>query len=143
MVYIIEKDRNLCKLKFEIDPDLYVKDDNGVYHDKKIIAIKMLLSPIRNHALCQKNEKNIFYFEWLFDLYGYDFDSYIVRNISESYHPYLRRFILNNDKTKYSDFGQLTEKHIKKLDFSRIEIYVDKNLINPNDFLCINFEDTD
>ena len=142
LVYIIGKDRNLCKLKTEIDPDLYIKDNNGVYHEKNIFAIKMLLSPISNYALCQKNNKNIFYFEWVFDLYGYDYDSYIVRNISEPYHPYVRRFILNNDKTKYKDFGKLTQKHIKKLNFSRIEIYVDDNLINSNDFLCIDLNDT-
>ena len=143
LVYIIEKDRKLCKLKSEIDPDLYIKDNYGVYHEKKIFAIKMLLSPISNYALCQKNNKNIFYFEWLFDLYGYDYDFYYFVNISEPYHPYVRRFILNNDKTKYRDFGKLTKKHIQKLNFSRIEIYVDDNLINPNDFLCIDLNDTD
>jgi hypothetical protein len=37
----------------------------------------------------------------------------------------------------------LTEKHIKKLDFSRIEIYVDNNLINSKDFLCIDLYDMD
>ena len=38
-------------------------------------------------------------------------------------------------------FSKLTESHIKKLNFSLIEIYVDDNLIDQNDFLCIDLDD--
>ena len=126
-----EEERNLCKLKYEIDQDLYTIDTSGVYHEKNIFAIKMLFSPIGNHTICQKNGRTIFYFEWKFDLYGYE-------------GSYKRRFILNENKIKYSSgFAKLTEKHIKKLNFSLIEIYVDNKLIDPNDFLCIDLDDID
>ena len=127
LVLIREQNRKLCKLKYEIDPDLYTKDNFDVYQEKNIFGIKMLFSPFDKSAICQKNGKTIFYFEWRFDLYGYDF--------------YERKFILKipaNEKEKYS---KLTEKHIKKLDFSEIQIFIDNNLINKNDFLCIDLYD--
>ena len=128
LVKIHEQDRNLCKLKYELDPDLYTKDISGVYHQKNIFAIKMLMSPIEYHTICQKNGKTIFYFEWLFDLVGYD--------ITE------KNFLVSKDKVKFSSYSLLTQKHIKKLDFSKIEIYVDNKLINHEDFLCIDLYDT-
>ena len=68
LVNIFGEERELCKLKYEIDPDFYSKNFN-VYYEKIIYSIKMLYSPIANYSICQKNEKTIFYFEWLFDLY--------------------------------------------------------------------------
>ena len=137
LVYIYEKDRNICKLKYELHPDLYIKDDSGVYHEKNIFAIKMLFSPTKNGAICQKNGKKIFYFEWLFDLIGYDYDYYKFVNFSENYHPYQKNFILDKDKSKNSStYSLLTKEHIKKLNFDELEIYVGENKIAQKDFLC-------
>ena len=129
LVEIQEENRQLCKLNYEIDPDLYNKNALNIYREKKIVAIKMLYSPFDKYYICQKNGKTIFYFEWRFDLYGYD----------SKYYNYLTKYILS-DKSGYS---KLNEKQIKKLNFSRIQIYVDKNLINQNDFLCIDLYDMD
>jgi len=41
LVNIREQNRNLCKLKYEIDPDLFIKDANGIYQEKNIFAIKL------------------------------------------------------------------------------------------------------
>ena len=130
LVKIKEENRNLCKLKYEIDPDLYSKDKSGINQEKNIFAIKMLLSPIGEHAICLINGKTIFYFEWRFDLYGYDTE--------------VKKFILNETivKQNYNIYSQLTEKHIKKLNFSLIEIYVNDKLINQTDFLCKDLYDT-
>ena len=130
LVEITNQNRNLCKLNYEIDPELYTKYYYfNFYKENNIFAIKMLYEPIEKRVICKKNGKTIFYFEWLFDLYGND--GYSERN-----------FVINNDKAKYRTYGKLTEKHIKKLNFSRLEIYVDDNLINPEDFLCIDLYDT-
>ena len=132
LVYIKEQYRNLCKLKYEIVPDLYIKDSYGIYHERNIFAIKMLFSPIKTNALCKKNGKIIFYFEWLFDLYGYD-DG-----------PFIRKYILNKEKVRYSQgYSLLTENHIKKLNFNKIQIYIDNNLIDENNFLCIDLFDSE
>ena len=139
LVYIKERKKNICKLKYEIIPDLYIKDDSGIYQEKNIIEIKMLFSPFENETICQKNGKTIFYFEWLFDLVGYDYGNFE----SEKYHPFRRKYILNKEKTKNSDtYSLLTEEHKKKLNFNGIEIYVDDYLINSNDFLCIDLYST-
>ena len=138
LTYINEYNRTLCKLKYELDPDLYIKNDKGVYYEKNIFAIKMLYSPIKEYFMCQKNDKTIFYFEWLFDLYGYDYYSY-----SSYYYNYfysrIVKYILSIE-SEYG-YGKLNEKQIKKLNFNNIEIYVDNNLINKNDFLCIDLYD--
>ena len=126
LVKIQEEDRMLCKLGYEIDKDLYTKDIFNIYHEKKIFAIKMLYSPFDKHAICQKNNKTIFYFEWRFDLYGYDSSK-------------VKKFILTNK----SGYSKLTEKQIKKLNFSRLQIYADDNLINQEDFLCKDLYDMD
>ena len=138
LIYIIDKDRNICKLKYELNSDLYIKDDSGIYHEKNIFAIKMLFSPIKNEAICYKNGKKIFYFEWLFDLIGYDYDYYKFVNFSENYHPYPKNFILNKEKAKNSTtYSLLTKEHIKKLNFDELEIYVGNNIkISQKDFLC-------
>jgi len=83
-----EEERNLCKLKYEIDPDLFIRDDISVFREKNIFAIKMLYDPIYNQTICQKNGKRIFYFEWLFDLYGYDYGVYDSYYMHELYHCY-------------------------------------------------------
>ena len=70
-----------------------------------------------------KNGKTIFYFEWSFDLYDNIGLKYIISNIP--------------------GYGKLTEKQLKKLDFSQIEIYVDGKLINQTDFLCKDLHDLD
>ena len=114
--------RNLCKLKYEIDPDLYIKGNFNVYYEKTIYSIKLLLSPIDNYSICQKNGKTIFYFEWLFDLYDNDGMKLILNNIY--------------------GYGQLSEKHLEKLNFSQIEIYVDDELIDSNDIICKDFYNT-
>ena len=138
LIYLKEENRNRCKLKYEIIPDLYIKDEYNVFQKKNIFAIKMLYSPIQNEAICQKNEKTIFYFEWLFDLYGYDY-AFSYDNNNYQLTRYIRKYILNVEKREYS---LLTEEHIKKLNFNNIEIYVDNNLINSNNFLCIDLFDT-
>ena len=69
LIYIKEQNRNLCKLIYEIVPDLYIRDKQGIYQERNIFAIKMLMSPIKNEKLCQKNGRTIFYFEWLFEIY--------------------------------------------------------------------------
>ena len=140
LVYIEEQSRNLCKLKYEIIPDLYIKNNyNNIYYEKNIFAIKMLMSPIENEALCQKNGRIIFYFEWLFDLYGYDY----YNSYSNSFKSDIRKFILDKEKIKYSsEYSLLTDEHIKKLNFNGIQIYIDGNLINPEDFLCIDLYST-
>ena len=79
---------------------------------------------------CQKNGKTIFYFEWLFDLYGYECSKY--------YHCDVEKYILS----KNYGYAHLTEKHIKKLNFSGIEIYVEHNLIDSNDIICTDLDDT-
>ena len=116
LVKVKEQGRNLCKLNYEL-----VHFD--LYKEKSIYAIKMLYSPFGNKTICQKNGKTIFYFEWSFDLYGYDGKKYIISN--------------------RVGYGQLTEIQIKLLDFSEIEIYVDKILINQKDFLCKDLYDLD
>ena len=60
LVYINEQRRKLCKLRYEIDSDLYIKEELGVYQEKKIISIKLLNSPFDDYAVCQKNGKTIF-----------------------------------------------------------------------------------
>ena len=62
LVHIKEQNRNLCKLKYKIDQDLYIKDINGVYQEKNIFAIKMLYSPIENKNILPKKWKNNFLF---------------------------------------------------------------------------------
>ena len=91
----------------------------------------MLHSPIENEMICKKNEYIIFYFEWLFDLYGNQ--------------PFETKLILNEETIKSSpyEYSLLTESNAKKLNFSRIKIYVDNNLINQEDFLCIDLHDKD
>ena len=127
LVNIVEEGRTLCKLKYEIDyPDLYRKNSSGVYQEKNIFAIKMLMSPIENPQICKKNGKTIFYFEWLFDLYGYD--------------PNIRKFIISTG-SRYSSYSHLTEKHIKKLNFSQIEMSIEGQTINQNDFICKDLYD--
>ena len=136
LVHIEEQERDRCKLKYEIIPELYIRDRQGIYQERNIFAIKMLMSPIKNEELCQKNGKTILYFEWLFDLYGYDYTfNYLDR--------YRGKYIIDKDKTKYStQYSLLTEEHIKKLNFNGIQIYIDGNLINPDDFLCIDLYST-
>ena len=135
-------ERNVCKLKYELIPELYEKDKYGIYHEKNIFAIKMLLSPIEQNAICQKNGKTIFYFEWLFDLYGYDY------SFSGSYSDpklvtFIKKYILNKEKIKNSSgFALLTEEHIKRLNFDEIEVYIDNNLVDQKDFVCIDLYDT-
>ena len=87
----------------------------------------MLHSPIENEMICKKNEYIIFYFEWLFDLYGNQ--------------PFETKLILNEETIKSSpyEYSLLTESNAKKLNFSRIKIYVDNNLINQEDFLMYRF----
>ena len=90
----------------------------------------MIYPQIQNTNVSVKNEKTIFYFEFLFDLYGY----HCYQNdlcLEE-------RYIINNI---YS-YTNLTEKHIKKLNFSEIEIYVDNNLIDSNDIIYTDLDDT-
>ena len=136
LVYRVEQDRNLCKLKYEIIPDLYIRNEQGIYYERNIFAIKMLMSPIENEKLCRKNGKTILYFEWLFDLYGYDYDSYYS-------HLETRKYIIDKDQTKYSNiYSLLSEEHIKKLNFNEIQIYIDDNLIDPDDFICIDLYST-
>ena len=129
LVKIYEEERNLCKLKYELDPDFYKKGYFGHYYQKNIFSIKMLDSPFGDYTICQKNGKTIFYFEWMFGLYGYD-NSEI-------------QFLVNDDQIKSSEYSLLNEKQIKKLDFSKIEIYVDNNLVDQNDFLCIDLYNKD
>ena len=117
----MKENRNLCKLNYELDPDLYTVDLSGLYHDKDIVAIKMLMTPFGESGICQINKKTIFYFEWRFDLYDNDGKKYVISNLY--------------------GYGKLTEKQIKKLDFSKIEIYVDNKLINQEDFLCKDLYD--
>ena len=124
-VQIIEQDRNLCKLKYELDPDIYIKDIFGTYTEKNIIAIKMLYDPIYNETLCQKNGNKIFYFDWLFDLYDNQNNKCIL------------------SKNKGLLYTQINEKFIKKLNFSLIEIYVDDNLIDENNFICKDFYESE
>ena len=142
LVHIEGQSRNLCKLKYEIVPDLYIKDDYGIYQEKNIFAIKMLYFPIKKEAMYQKNGKTIFYFEWLFDLYGYDYDIF-NSNYILGLQRYQRKYILDKDKIKYSStYSLLTEEHIKRLNFNGIQVYIDNNLINQNDFLCLDLYDT-
>ena len=115
LIRISEQEKSLCKIKYELDSDFYT-DLFGIKHKKNIYSIKLYKSSFGNHAICQKNKKTIFYFEWKFDLYDYDGTNYKI-----------------NSKLGYD---QLTEKNIEKLDFNNIEIYVDDNLINQNDFIC-------
>ena len=118
-----ENNRLLCKLKYEINPDLY-RAVSGVYYEKNIFAIKMLWSPIDEYVMCKINKRTIFYFVWLFDLFGYD--------------QGIKRFIFKKESINYEPYtySQLTEEHIKKLNFTRIEIYIDDNLIDPENFMC-------
>ncbi len=135
LVFKKDQNRTLCKLKYEIIPDLYIKNNStNIYYEKNIFAIKMLMSPIQNETLCQKNGRIIFYFEWLFDLYGYDY-SYSITPI--------KKFILDKEKTiNSSEYSLLTDEHIKKLNFNGIQIYINGNLINPEDFLCTDLFST-
>ena len=87
----------------------------------------------------KKGKQNFFSFEWRFDLYGYDCGYIYDYDYGYDYNIYESKFILSNNY----GYSTLTEKHIKKLDFSRIEIYVDNNLINSKDFLCIDLYDMD
>ena len=126
-VNIIEQQRNLCKLKYELDPDFYVKDIFGIlteiYTEKNIDAIKMLYKPFYNQKICKKNGNTIFYFDWLFDLYdNYDNNCIFSKKIG---------------------FTQITENYIKKLNFSLIEIYVNDALIDSNNFICKDLYETD
>ena len=139
-VYIKEQDRTLCKLKYEIDPDLYINNGFNVYYEKNLIEIKMLWSPIDNENICYKNNKTIFYFEWLFDLLGYDY--YLSNTLVPKLTRYKRRFVLNTQNSYSDSYAKLTESHIKQLDFSNLEIYVEDNLIDKNDILCIDLFDT-
>ena len=141
LVNIVEKNKNICKLKYELIPDLYKKNDFNIYYEKNIVSIKMLYSPIEKKGICQKNGKTIFYFDWLFDLYGYDYDYY--SDYSLGLRAYLRKYIINKNISKNSaTYSLLTEEHIKKLNFNGIEIYVDNNLIDQNDFVCIDLYST-
>ena len=97
------------------------------------------MSPFDNYTICQKNGNKIFYFECRFDLYGYDCGYTYDYDYGYDYNIYESQFILSNNY----GYSTLTQKHIKKLDFSRIEIYVDNNLINSKDFLCIDLYDMD
>ena len=119
----MKEQRTLCKLSYELDPDLYTIDLSSLYHDKEIVAIKMLMTPFGQSGICQINKKHIFYFEWRFDLYDSDGVKYVI-----------------SDRSGY---GKLTAKQIKKLDFNQIEIYVDSTKINQNDFLCNDLYDID
>ena len=121
-VKIIEQDRNLCKIKYELDPDIYIKDYFGAYTEKNIVAIKMLYDPIYNKTVCKKNGNTIFYFEWLFDLYDNDNNKCIF--------------------SKEYGYTQITEKNIKKLNFSLIEIYADDTLIDSNNLICTDLYET-
>ena len=48
-----------------------------------------------------------------------------------------KNFILDKDKSKNSTtYSLLTEEHIKKLNFDKLEIYVGENKIDQNNFLC-------
>jgi hypothetical protein len=60
LVKIQGQGRNLCKLKYEIDPDLYTKDIFDFYEEKNIISIKMLSSPFDNYAICEKMKTQFF-----------------------------------------------------------------------------------
>ena len=91
------------------------------YIDKDIVAIKLLFSPFGDSGICQIGGKLIFYFEWRFDLYD----------------EYGRKYIISDNY----EYAKLTEKQIKKLDFSQIEIYIGVNKINKNDFLCKDLYD--
>ena len=123
LVKVKDQERNLCKLNYELEPDFYTINNFGLYEEKNIVAIKMLFSPFGNSTICQKNGKTIFYFEWRFDLYDDIGLKYIISN--------------------KAGYGKLTEKQLKKLDFSQIEIYVDRKLINQKDFLCKDLYDLD
>ena len=120
LVFIPEQSRKRCKLIYEIDSDLYSRDISGIYQEKNIFAIKMLYSPFGNYTICQKNRKKFFYFEWRFDLYGND--------------SYKKKFVLNIPFGEKSLYSKLTEKHIKKLNFSGIERKTNKKFeleLNP------------
>ena len=112
LFYLQEQDRYLCKLAYELENDLYSKIFEA-YYEKYIFAIKMLHSPIENEMICKKNEYIIFYFEWLFDLYGNQ--------------PFETKLILNEETIKSSpyEYSLLTESNAKKLNFSRLKIYVE------------------
>ena len=60
MVRRREEERNLCKLKYEIEQNLYITDESGVYYEQNIFAIKMLYSPIDNNIICKKMEEQYF-----------------------------------------------------------------------------------
>ena len=97
----------------------------------------MVFSPTKNGAICQINGKKIFYFEFLFDLVGYDYDYYKFVNFAENYHPYQKNFISDIDKAKNSStYSLLTKEHIKKLNFDELEIYVGQNKIAQKDVIC-------
>ena len=89
LVYIREQNRFLCKLEYEIEHDLYKKYSNDIYQENNIFEIKMIYPQIQNTNVSVKNEKTIFYFEFLFDLYGYHCyqnnlcleERYIINNI--------------------------------------------------------------
>ena len=81
----------------------------------------------------KKNGKAIFYFEWLFDLVGYDYDYYAVRDIIELYHPLCIDLYSTNYFSIYTVMGvhcnfiydgeQKTSYHVK-LNFLMIMIYL-------------------
>ena len=56
---------------------------------------------------------------------------------------FIKKYILNKEKIKNSSgFALLTEEHIKRLNFDEIEVYIDNNLVDQKDFVCIDLYDT-
>ena len=80
LIKLPEEEKSLCKIKYELDPDFYATDLFGIYHRKNIYSIQIYNSPFGDFSLCQKNKKNIFYFEWKFDLYDYDGTNYKINS---------------------------------------------------------------
>ena len=115
LIRIPEQQKSVCILKYELDQDFYTNDVNGIYFRKNMYSIQIYKSPFDNFAICQKNKKNIFYFEWKFDLYDYDGNKYKIKTLL--------------------DYELLTEKIIAKLDFSNINIFINDNLINKKNII--------